>query len=83
MRRNSSYKALLRPTRLLISEKSAKYTIKWPTRLFGRLEFMEAHLSPPKELFDAHQLSRKSLYIICLLYSTREVMLLNIYLYLK
>ena len=78
MRRNSSYKALLRPTRLLISEKSAKYTIKWPTRLFGRLEFMEANLSPSKELFDAYQLSRKSL-----LFSTREVMLLNIYLYLK
>ena len=29
MRKNPSYTALLRPTRLLISEKSATYTIKW------------------------------------------------------
>jgi hypothetical protein len=29
MRENSSYMALLRPTRLLSSEKSATYTIKW------------------------------------------------------
>ena len=29
MRKSSSYMALLRPTRLLISEKSATYTIKW------------------------------------------------------
>ena len=29
MRKNTSYTALLRPTRLLISEKSATYTIKW------------------------------------------------------
>ena len=29
MRKHPSYTALLRPTRLLISEKSATYTIKW------------------------------------------------------
>jgi hypothetical protein len=29
MRKNPSYTALLRPTRLLISEKSATYMIKW------------------------------------------------------
>ena len=29
MRKNSSYTALLRPACLLISEKSATYTIKW------------------------------------------------------
>ena len=29
MRKNPSYTALLGPTRLLISEKSATYTIKW------------------------------------------------------
>ena len=29
MRKNPSYTALLRPARLLISEKSATYTIKW------------------------------------------------------
>ena len=29
MRKNPSYTALLRPARLLISEKSAAYTIKW------------------------------------------------------
>ena len=29
MRKNPSYTALLRPTRLLISEKAATYTIKW------------------------------------------------------
>ena len=29
MRKNPSYMALLRPTRLLISEQSATYTIKW------------------------------------------------------
>ena len=29
MRKNPSYTALLRPTHLLISEKSATYTIKW------------------------------------------------------
>ena len=29
MRKNPSYMALLRPTRLLISEKFATYTIKW------------------------------------------------------
>jgi hypothetical protein len=29
MRKKPSYIALLRPTRLLISEKSATYTIKW------------------------------------------------------
>ena len=29
MRKNPTYMALLRPTRLLISEKSATYTIKW------------------------------------------------------
>jgi hypothetical protein len=29
MRKSSSYTALLRPTRLLTSEKSATYTIKW------------------------------------------------------
>ena len=29
MRKNPSYTALLRPTRLLISEKSGTYTIKW------------------------------------------------------
>ena len=29
MRKSPSYTALLRPTRLLISEKSATYTIKW------------------------------------------------------
>ena len=28
-KKNPSYTALLRPTRLLISEKSATYTIKW------------------------------------------------------
>ena len=32
--------ALLRPTRLLISEKSATYTINDPVRLFGRLEYI-------------------------------------------
>ena len=29
MRKNPTYSALLRPTRLLISEKSGTYTIKW------------------------------------------------------
>jgi len=29
MRKKPSYTAFLRPTRLLISEKSATYTIKW------------------------------------------------------
>ena len=29
MRKNPTYMALLRPTHLLISEKSATYTIKW------------------------------------------------------
>jgi hypothetical protein len=29
MRKNPTYTALLRPTRLLISEKSGTYTIKW------------------------------------------------------
>ena len=29
MRKNPTYMAYLRPTRLLISEKSATYTIKW------------------------------------------------------
>ena len=29
MRKSPSYTALLRPTRLLISEKSTTYTIKW------------------------------------------------------
>ena len=29
MRKNPSYMALLRPTHLLISKKSATYTIKW------------------------------------------------------
>ena len=29
MRKNPTYMALLRPTRLLISEKSTTYTIKW------------------------------------------------------
>ena len=37
MRENPSYMALLRPTRLLISEKSATYTIIWQVRVF---EFM-------------------------------------------
>ena len=40
MRKNPSYTALLRPTHLLISEKSVAYTIKWSYRLFGRLEYV-------------------------------------------
>ena len=46
MRNNPSYTALLRPTCLLISEKSATYTIKWSytfiwqVRVFGGLELV-------------------------------------------
>ena len=38
MGKNPSYTALLGPTRLLISEKSATYTLNGPTRLFGTLD---------------------------------------------
>jgi hypothetical protein len=46
MRKNPSYTALLRPTRLLISEKSATYTIKrsymiiWQVRVLGQKFFV-------------------------------------------
>ena len=36
-RKNPSYTALLRPTRLLISEKSATYTIKWFYRIIRQV----------------------------------------------
>ena len=39
MRKNPSYTALLRPTSLLISEKSATYTIIWQVRVL-RLDYM-------------------------------------------
>ena len=37
MRKNPSYTALLRPTRLLISEKSATYKIKWSYTIIWQL----------------------------------------------
>ena len=39
MKKNPSYTALLRPTRLLISENLPPTQLNGPTRLFGRLEY--------------------------------------------
>ena len=41
MRKNPSYTALLRPTRLLISEKSATYTIKWSYTIIWQVRVNE------------------------------------------
>jgi hypothetical protein len=41
MRKNTSYKALLSPTRLLISEKSASYTIKWSYTIIWQVRVKE------------------------------------------
>ena len=41
MRKNPSYTALLRPTRLLISEKSATYTFKWSYTIIWQVRVQE------------------------------------------
>ena len=41
MRKNPSYMALLRPTHLLISEKSATYTIKWYYTIIWQVRVLE------------------------------------------
>ena len=40
MRKTSSYTALLNPTHLLISEKSATYTIKWSYTIIWQKDFV-------------------------------------------
>jgi len=42
MRKNPSYTALLGPTRLLISEKSATYTIKWSYTIIWQVRVVRA-----------------------------------------
>ena len=45
MRKNPTYTALLGPTRLLISEKSATYTIKWSYTIIWQVRVLRPLLS--------------------------------------
>ena len=64
MRKNPSYTALLRPTRLLISEKSATYTIEWSYTIIWQVRVSKLckiakncevllHIAHSKQLFNA------------------------------
>ena len=44
MRKNPTYMALLGPTRLLISEKSATYTIKWSYTIIWQVRVVKKSL---------------------------------------
>ena len=46
MRKNPSYMALLRPARLLISEKSVPYTIKWSYTIIWQVRVCRINLIP-------------------------------------
>ena len=47
MRKNPSYTALLRPARLLISEKSATYTIKWSYTIIWQVRVIAPKMALP------------------------------------
>ena len=51
MRKHPSYTALLRPTHLLISEKSATYTIKWSYTIIWQVRVNEIQEYRTKNAF--------------------------------
>ena len=55
MRKNPSYTALLRPTRLLISEKSATYTIKWSYTIIWQVRVHKAFFLDNRILDSVHK----------------------------
>ena len=54
MRKNPSYTALLRPTRLLISEKSATYTIKWSYTIIWQVRVRIMNMRGPDMKKECH-----------------------------
>ena len=56
MRKNPTYKALLRPTRLLISEKSGTYTIKWSYTIIWQVRVLKREIQKsPSQSIDSEK----------------------------
>ena len=60
MRKNPSYTALLRPTRLSISEKSATYTIKWSYTIIWQVRVCKIVLFDSRDTIQLQTLQKTS-----------------------